>query len=94
MNIDVVRRSVQLPPLSVGDYLVIAPVGAYNTTQSMQFIEYRPATVLIHGDHEVSIIRQAEDLSVVTGPERLPSHLRSIASEPSGRVLPLRVAGG
>ena len=94
MNIDVVRRSVQLPPLSVGDHLVIVPVGAYNTTQSMQFIEYRPATVLIHGDHEVSIIREAEDLSLVTGPERLPSHLRSIASEPSGRVLPLRVAGG
>jgi diaminopimelate decarboxylase len=94
MNIDIVRRSVQLPPLSVGDHLVIAPVGAYNTTQSMQFIEYRPATVLIHGDHEVSVIREAEDLSVVTGPERLPIHLKNIATEVSGRVLPLRVAGG
>jgi diaminopimelate decarboxylase len=75
MNIDVVRRSVQLPPLAPGDRLVIAPVGAYNTTQSMQFIEYRPAVVLIHGDREVSVIREAEDLDVVCAPERLPAHL-------------------
>ncbi|WP_300336178.1 alanine racemase [Accumulibacter sp.] len=75
MNIDVVRRAVQLPPLAVGDRLVIAPVGAYNTTQSMQFIEYRPAVVLIHGDREVSLIRAAEDLEVVCAPERLPAHL-------------------
>jgi putative cell wall-binding protein len=53
---------VQLPPLALGDLLLIAPVGAYNTTQSMQFIEYRPAVVLIHGDREVSLIRAAEDL--------------------------------
>jgi diaminopimelate decarboxylase len=65
MNIDVVRHSVQLPPLAVGDLLLIAPVGAYNTTQSMQFIEYRPAVVLIHGDREVSLIRAAEDLEIV-----------------------------
>lgn len=96
MNIDVVRRSVQLPPLAVGDHLVFNPVGAYNTTQSMQFIEYRPATVLIHGDArhpEVSLIRAAETLDVVCGPERLPVHLAAPALE-SGRVIPLRAAGG
>jgi diaminopimelate decarboxylase len=81
---------VQLPPLAVGDHLVITPVGAYNTTQSMQFIEYRPATVLIHGDREVSIIREAEDLSVVCAQERLPAHLETSTPEPFGRVLPLR----
>jgi diaminopimelate decarboxylase len=96
MNIDVVRRSVQLPPLAVGDRLVVNPVGAYNTTQSMQFIEYRPATVLIHGDTrqpEVSVIRAAENLDVVCGPERLPAHLVSLSVD-SAQVIPLRVAGG
>ncbi len=92
MNIDVVRRSVQLPPLAVGDRLVIAPVGASNTTQSMQFIEYRPATVLIHGEREVSVIREAEDLDVVCGPERLPAHL-SRAADDAARVTPLRIVG-
>ena len=96
MNIDVVRRSVQLPPLAVGDRLVVNPVGAYNTTQSMQFIEYRPATVLIHGDThapEVSVIRVAENLEVVCGPERLPAHLENLSVD-SARVIPLRTAGG
>lgn len=94
MNIDVVRRSVQLPPHAVGDHLVIAPVGAYNTTQSMQFIEYRPATVLIHGDREVSVIREAEDISAVCAQERLPEHLTNAALQLFGRVIPLQAARG
>ena len=94
MNIDVLRHSVQLPPLAVGDRLVIAPVGAYNTTQSMQFIEYRPAVVLIHGDREVSLIRAAEDLEVVCAQERLPAHLAPAARQTAAPVPALRVAGG
>ena len=66
MNIDVVRSSVTLPPLRVGDQLVVSPVGAYNNTQWLQFIEYRPNVVLIHEDSEVSVIRRAEDLQAVT----------------------------
>lgn len=96
MNIDVVRRSIQLPPLAVGDRLVVNPVGAYNTTQSMQFIEYRPATVLIHGDPrqpEVSVIRAAEDLGAVCAAERLPAHLAAGSNEPS-RVIALRADRG
>ncbi|MCM8594099.1 alanine racemase [Accumulibacter sp.] len=93
MNIDVVRRSVQLPPLAVGDRLVVNPVGAYNTTQSMQFIEYRPATVLIHGEREVSVIREAESLEVVCGPERIPPHLSRVGGE-TARIVPLRTTGG
>ncbi len=49
MAIDVVRYNVDLPPLNVGDVLALHPVGAYNVTQSMQFITYRPAVVLIDG---------------------------------------------
>lgn len=76
MNIDVVRHSVQLPPLACGDSLVVSPVGAYNNTQWMQFIEYRPNIVLVHEDGEVSVIRAAEDLSVMTQQEIIPAHLR------------------
>jgi diaminopimelate decarboxylase len=79
MNIDVVRRSVQLPPLRVGDRLIIGFVGAYNTTQSMQFIEYRPAVVLINSEREVSVIREAENLDVVCNLERMPARLSATA---------------
>ena len=75
MNIDVVRSSVTLPPLRVGDHLVVSPVGAYNNTQWLQFIEYRPNVVLIHEDGEVSVIRRAEDLAAVTALESIPAHL-------------------
>ena len=76
MNIDVVRASVQLPPLLPGDPLVISPVGAYNNTQWMQFIEYRPAVVMVHPDRAVSVIRTAEDLESMCAHERMPGHLR------------------
>ena len=72
MNIDVVRPSVQLPPLEVGDPLVIRPVGAYNLTQSMQFIRLRPAAVLIGAKGQVDVIRRAERLDDVKRAELLP----------------------
>jgi diaminopimelate decarboxylase len=76
MNIDVVRHSIHLPPLKHGDILAVHCVGAYNNTQWMQFIEYRPNVVLVHEDGESSIIRKAEDLSVMTQQDCLPSHLQ------------------
>ncbi|MBI3393269.1 MAG: alanine racemase [Nitrospirae bacterium] len=75
MNLDVVRHSVMLPPLSVGDSLVIGPAGAYNNTQWLQFIQYRPNVVMIHEDGAVSVVRRAEDLEAITALERLPDHL-------------------
>lgn len=78
MNIDVIRQSIMLPPLNTGDSLVITPVGAYNNTQWMQFIEYRPAVVMIHPDENVSIIRNAEDLDYVSQPENIPKHLANV----------------
>lgn len=76
MNIDVVRASVMLAPLRVGDHLVITPVGAYNNTQWMQFIQYRPSVVMVHKDGAVSQIRAAERLDTVTALESLPRHLQ------------------
>ncbi len=78
MNIDVMRASIMLPPLNVGDALVFSPVGAYNNTQWMQFIEYRPNVIMIDTEQQVHVIREAEDLAAVTAQERLPAHLISV----------------
>jgi len=75
MNIDVVEESVLLPPLPRGMRLTLSPVGAYNVTQWMQFIEFRPAVVLIGEDGRVDLIRAREDLEAMTGNERLPERL-------------------
>lgn len=77
MNIDVVRHSVYLPPLAAGDHLVISPVGAYNNTQWLQFIEYRPAVVLVQEDGEVCVIRRGENLESMMAHDELPERLRN-----------------
>ena len=80
MNIDVLRESVALPNLDVGDRLVLHPVGAYNITQSMQFITYRPRVVMVGEDGSVSVIRERENLEYVEALERLPEHLKNFAN--------------
>lgn len=75
MAIDIVRQHVDLPPLKVNDTLVLYPVGAYNVSQSMQFITYRPTVVLIDEKGNPEIIRRREVLEDVDGPERMPEHL-------------------
>lgn len=75
MNIDALDEGMQLPPLSRGDQLVVSCVGAYNNTQWMQFIEYRPNVVLVGLDGTVEIIREGEDLSDLHRRERLPQRL-------------------
>jgi len=64
-----------LPPLEAGHRVVIRPVGAYNVTQWMQFSQPRPAVVLIGPDGEPSLIRRAETIDDVKGPECLPGRL-------------------
>jgi diaminopimelate decarboxylase len=76
MNIDIVRNSVMLPPLNVGDALLISPVGAYNNTQWMQFIQYRPAVVMIMQSGQVELVRAAEQLASLNQSESLPEALR------------------
>jgi diaminopimelate decarboxylase len=76
MNIDVIREQVELPPLEVHDKLVLHPVGAYNITQSMQFIALRPAVVLIGVDGSVDVIRRREKLVDIENGEQLPARLQ------------------
>lgn len=75
MNIDAIDEGISLPPLSRGTRLVISTVGAYNNTQWMQFIEYRPNVVLVTETGNVELIREAEDLSDLERREHLPPRL-------------------
>jgi diaminopimelate decarboxylase len=62
MNIDVIRDAINFPHVKTGDQLVIERAGAYNVTQWMQFITYRPNVVLIDLEGEVHLIKKREDL--------------------------------
>lgn len=76
MAIDVVRYSVDLPPLNVGDVLTLHPVGAYNVTQAMQFITYRPAVIMITEPGIPVLIRRREVLSDIDEPEIIAEPLK------------------
>lgn len=76
MNIDVLRDTVQFPPLSVGERVVFKNVGAYNMTQWMQFITLRPAAVMIGLDGRVGVIRRAEKVEDLRSFEEVPEWLR------------------
>lgn len=75
MNIDVVRDTIQFPPMRAGDQVVFRNVGAYNVTQWMQFITYRPAVVIIGADGRHGIIRKREQLETLLASEEVPSWL-------------------
>jgi diaminopimelate decarboxylase len=68
----VVRDAVNFPPVKVGDELVIERVGAYNMTQWMQFITFRPNVVLIDTEGKTHIIRNKENLETLTCIEANP----------------------
>ncbi|HBB34502.1 MAG TPA: diaminopimelate decarboxylase [Cyanobacteria bacterium UBA8803] len=75
MNIDVIDEGISLPALSRGDRLVVSNVGAYNNTQWLQFIEYRPNVVLVAENGDVELIRAAEDITDIERREHLPARL-------------------
>lgn len=65
MNIDIIEEHLMLPPLERGSLLTISPVGAYNYTQSMQFIRYRPAVVMIDSEGNPKLIKDKDDLETI-----------------------------
>jgi diaminopimelate decarboxylase len=75
MQIDVVRERASLPPLSAGAPLVIGNVGAYCLTQSMQFIQPRPAVVLL-GRNGSEVIRRRETWRDIFALDAVPKRLR------------------
>jgi diaminopimelate decarboxylase len=74
MNIDVVRESVNFPHVKTGDQLVIERVGAYNVTQWMQFITYRPNVVLLDTSGKPHLIRKKESLETLKNSEIIPKN--------------------
>ena len=74
MNIDCIQEKSLLPPARAGDHLVIRNVGAYNFSQSMQFIRPRPAVVLITRD-SVEYLRLPETTSYLMQLNQVPKHL-------------------
>lgn len=74
MQIDCLQLGVSLPPLRRGDPVLIRKVGAYNFSQSMQFIQLRPAVVLL-GPDGVELVRRREDGECVRALEQLPGRL-------------------
>ncbi len=65
MNIDIIEENIMLPALDRGTILTLSPVGAYNYTQAMQFIRYRPAAVLIDKEGKSRVIKEIDDLDTV-----------------------------
>ncbi|CAM2930233.1 alanine racemase [Legionella worsleiensis] len=81
MNLDVINSSVLLPPLNVGEPLMITNTGAYNNTQWMQFIQYRPSIIMIMEQGSVEIIRDAEQLETLQSLEHVPASLKEYLSK-------------
>lgn len=75
MNIDVIRQAVRFPMLQPGDPVAVERVGAYNMTQWMQFITYRPKIVLLGENGNNYIIRENENLATFKMHERVPDFL-------------------
>jgi len=75
MQIDVIRERVMLPPLWIGAPLVFTNVGAYCLTQSMQFIQPRPAVVMLTA-HGTELIRRRETRADIFALDRVPKALR------------------
>jgi diaminopimelate decarboxylase len=75
MNIDVVRDTLLFPPMDPGQRVVFRNVGAYNVTQWMQFITYRPAVVLVGRDGKHALLRRQEDLQTILAQEEVPAWL-------------------
>ncbi len=74
MQNDILRERALLPPLQVGDSIVMSNVGAYCHTQSSQFIQPRPATVLL-GPDGPELIRRRETWRDVFALDQLPDRL-------------------
>ncbi len=80
MNIDVLRQSAALPPVRRGEHLVIPHVGAYNLSQSWQFIYLRPAVIAVD-DGKIHIIKSKETREYVQQMERVPDEFLTRRTE-------------
>lgn len=75
MNIDIIRQAIRFPLLQPGDPVVIERIGAYNMTQWLQFINYRPRILLAGINGKTDIVRERETLETFLAQERVPERL-------------------
>lgn len=75
MYIDVIRQAIRFPLLQPGDPVVIERIGAYNMTQWLQFINYRPRILLAGINGKTDIVRERETLETFLAQERVPERL-------------------
>ncbi|WP_075589793.1 type III PLP-dependent enzyme domain-containing protein [Labilibacter marinus] len=76
MNIDVIREAIKFPEVEKGKHVVISRIGAYNMTQWMQFITYRPKIVMIDLDGNTHVVRENENHETMNALDRTPEHLK------------------
>ncbi|MBI4896614.1 MAG: alanine racemase [Candidatus Aenigmarchaeota archaeon] len=65
MQVDLLESGIMIPKLQVGDLIIIKTCGAYELSQSIQFIRARPAVVCVDGK-QVTLIRRPETMSDIT----------------------------
>jgi diaminopimelate decarboxylase len=75
MQVDCLATGLRLPPLQRGAHLVVKNCGAYADSQSMQFIQPRPAVVLV-SEGRATLLREAERVDHFLERDRLPERLR------------------
>ncbi len=63
MGSDCLGRQVVLPTPKVGDYLLLSAVGAYSQSQSMQFIKYQAAVVVVNAEQTATLVRRRQQLA-------------------------------
>jgi diaminopimelate decarboxylase len=62
---DILSNSARIAPVSLGDIIIIQDVGAYNISQSRQFITPRANAVMVREDGEMEEIRRRESFEDV-----------------------------
>jgi len=73
---DILRSQVKLPPLDVGDIIILHDAGAYGFCHSNQFnTRQRPAEVMIH-EGKTYIIREREKIGEFDRLARMPQFLK------------------
>lgn len=60
MQVDLIESGISIPELKEGDILIIKSVGAYELSQSMQFIRERPSVVSISTNGGINLCQRKE----------------------------------
>lgn len=60
MQVDLIESGIELPKLKEGDILIVKTVGAYELSQSMQFIRGRPTVISVSSNGKINLCRRKE----------------------------------